>query len=60
MRHRRVPTPSAVLGTSPRPWLLAVLVVALEAVLALAGIHTVALSAVALLAPGLALLPLLP
>lgn len=44
----------------PVEWLTAAAILAAEAILAAAGVHAVAASAVALLAPGLALVPLLP
>jgi hypothetical protein len=52
-------TAAAIAAPSPA-WLAAAAIVILEALLALAGVRSVAMSALALVAPGWALVPLLP
>ncbi len=51
---------AAALRRPPPPWTLAAVLVLGETLLALAGVRSVALSMLALLAPGWALIPLLP
>lgn len=59
--HRRTLTARRLAHVSwPLPWLLALLLVLGETIVAAVGVNSAVLAGIALLAPGLALMPLLP